>query len=239
MKVSASAPIDNQLSEEVASRLTTPHHNRHGQPLRGDGQRTRTRILVEILKLLASSSLSDVTMANVTKRLGLNGAAFYRYFSDIGEALIAAYECVLEDAEILPRILAQDWNAKGADAVAIEFIEAYYAVWRRHGRLLEARNALAAAGDLRFVECRRRLVEPSTQALAIQLEALRSPDAAPVEAAAAALVMAIEQAAATAITEPDRSPTWADLRQALAEMMVAAAGASPAPSLRSPADLSS
>jgi AcrR family transcriptional regulator len=225
MNESASAGADDPPGEEIASRLKSPHHNRRGQLLRGDGQRTRTRILVEILKLLATAPLSEVTMANVTKRLGLNAAAFYRYFSDIGEALIAAYECVLDDAEAILPIIEQDWSARGARVVALEIVDAFHRLWKRHAPLLLARNSLADARDPRFVACRRRLVEPLTLALAARLEATRPPgQEASAVAVAGALMMALERAvtlSANDIHGVDQS--WPDLRLALAEMIQAAA----------------
>jgi AcrR family transcriptional regulator len=204
--------------EALARTLRRPHHNRRGQLLRGDGQKTRTRILVEILELLATASLAEVTMANVSKRLGLNAAAFYRYFSDIGEALIAAHECVLDDAEALPPLAA---GSATGEAAALALVDGFHRLWRRHGPLLRACNAFAAAGDARFHQARLRLTGPLTEALAGELQGLRpARRAAPPEAAAAVMVMALERAAAT----PASDPAWPGLRLALAEMIRDAAG---------------
>ena len=201
----------------------TPHQNRRGQRLGDKGQRTRTSILVATLEMLATMPLADVTMAEVTKRLGLNAAAFYRYFADIGEVLVAAYACVTEEAERLTSLIERDWSHMGADAAALELADAYFKFWRRHAPLLQARNALADAGDARFVLCRRQLAEPLAQALAGKLQGVEEPDLASPIALASLLIMALEHAAAVSAHPVYRSERpWPGLRLALAEMIAAA-----------------
>jgi len=211
--------------EDIAEALESPHHNRRGQLLGGKGQRTRTRILVEMLKMLPTTPLPEVTVANVTRRLGLNAAAFYPYFSDMGEALIAAYDCVLEDAEKPLALLEKDWSPDATRACALEFLDAFFWLWRRHAHLLRARNALADAGDVRFVQSRRQLVEPMARALAEKLEGAprREGEDASSLAVASLLFMTLERAATVASlgVYADLQP-WSDLRLALGAMFEAA-----------------
>jgi AcrR family transcriptional regulator len=212
------------LTEDFAERLRSPHHNRRGQPLRGDGQRTRTRILVEVLNQLNTRPLAEVTMANVTKQLGLNAAAFYRYFSDIGEAMIAAYECVLDDLEALTPMLDRDWHGSDGRVASLEFIDAFFKLWRRHAPLLLARNSFADARDPRFLECRRQFSLPVQRKLAAKI-ALFHPGQATSQsnAMASLLMMSLERSVTLAVSDMyGASGMWPDLRLALADMLLAA-----------------
>ena len=215
-----------KVAEDIAESLKSPPHNRRGQLLRGKGLRTRTSILVEMLKMLPTTPLSDVTVANVTKRLGLNAAAFYPYFSDMGEAMIAAYECVLEDAQKPLGLIEKDWPAEGMREAALQFVDAFFRLWRRYAHLLRARNALADAGDTRFVQCRRQLVEPMARALVKKLEggSRREAEGGSSMAVASLLFMTLERAATVCAlgVYGDLQPPWPDLRLALAEMFEAA-----------------
>jgi len=217
-------------SEDLLEQLRTPHHNRKGQLLRDKGQKTRTSIIVEALNMLAEGPLSEVNAANITKRLGLNPAAFYRYFADMGEVLVAAYECVLEDAEKILPLLDGAW-ADGETAQGIEFLDAFHTLWTRFAPLIRARNSLADAGDSRFILCCRQLLEPFAEALAKQLPPrLGAEGEASSLAVAGVLLMAMERTV-TVATYNGFSPgyPWPGLRRALSECFAAVVAGRQAP----------
>jgi AcrR family transcriptional regulator len=208
--------------DDTAEAGTAPHHNRRGQVLGDKGQRTRVNIVAETLDMLAVTPLPQVTMASVTKRLGLNAAAFYRYFKDIGEVLIEALEQLRQDTDALLPLVERPWPAAEVHQRALDFVDAYYALWRRHAPLMRARNSLADAGDPRFVACRREAARALALALARKLEpSSTAPTAMASPRAMASLVMTVVERTAT-VTEHGHYAdvqSWPDLRVGLAEII--------------------
>jgi AcrR family transcriptional regulator len=209
-------------NEEAAEAGRAPQTNRRGQLLGGKGQRTRLNIVNETLDMLAAGPLGEVTMANVTKRLGLNAAAFYRYFKDIGEVLVEALDRLTQDTDALLPLVEKDWPTAEIHPHALAFVDAYFDLWRRHAPLIRARNSLADAGDPRFVACRREAARALTVALTQKLEpAIPLPSTAASPYVMASLLMTVVERTAT-VTEHGRYAdvqSWSDLRIGLAEMV--------------------
>jgi AcrR family transcriptional regulator len=204
--------------EGIGHVLKQAERNRHGQVLRVDGQITRTRILVTLLEMLSSRPLPEVTMAAITSALGLNRAIFYRYFSDIGEALLAAYDCVLDDAQVMIGILDEDWSSADDLTQILTFLDTYRSFWRRHGPLLRARDSFASAGDLRFVESRQQLRDMLVAALARRI-GQKEHSAELSTATAQVLILATESAASGSTSaEAAGRLNWQHARDALAKI---------------------
>lgn len=215
------AQSDEEWRSAFIARVKVPAVNRRGQPLRSDGAETRLRILGETLKLLRERPFAEVTMANVCKGLSLNAAAFYRYFADIGEALLALHEVVADDfAAILP-ILNDEQMDTDAQGQILNFLDQYFELWRQHAALLLARNSLAEARDARFMECRREFALSVNRRLAAKMtEAHPKVTADRARARASLVMMALERSVSLAVTNMyDSRELWPVTRQSLAEMI--------------------
>jgi AcrR family transcriptional regulator len=207
-------------SEDIARLMDRPQHNRRGQVLRSSGQKTRARILVELLRQLSAQPLPEITMASVTKALAVDAAVFYRYFADLGDAMLAAYECVMEDVTALV-LLAQAPPSAEPRADALEFVDTFRRFWRRHAPLFKARNALAWSGDARFVACRERTIAPIAEAFANRAAAGEAGRGIGV-AQAWVLVTAVEAGIAESFNDGETKLDWTDLRVALADLVAGA-----------------
>jgi AcrR family transcriptional regulator len=211
-----------------------PHFNRKGQQLGEKGLRTRAAIIAETLALLPSKPLSEVTMAAVTKRIGIDAAAFYRYFADIGEVLLAALERANDEADDLRPLLQADWPPKDVRAQALVFVDAYHELFKRHAPLLRARNSLSDAGDPRFLDSRIELARGLTEDLAKKLGSADHVAEGQVTpfGMASLLIMSVERAATLRAQEIYKTgPEWADFRLGLADMIGAAIAGGQKPSL--------
>lgn len=127
-----------------------PALNKNGQVLGAKGRRSRERILAETLALLAEGPVTDLNMALIVRRAGITPAAYYLYFDDVGEAVLAALETPTREFGELGALVAQPWPPGGVYDCALAFVNAYFAVWKRHIAVLRARNVLADSADPRF-----------------------------------------------------------------------------------------
>ncbi|MEO5837333.1 MAG: hypothetical protein ABIQ73_29680 [Acidimicrobiales bacterium] len=126
---------------------------------------TRQRLLAVTTDLLDEVPYRDLTSAIVTQRLGLSAPAFYRYFSDINDALAACAHTMRDTVqEIATVVTARPWRKQRATDSALEVIDALAVFWQRHRALYRVTDLLADEGDARFTEIKRRTFEPLTEA---------------------------------------------------------------------------
>jgi len=150
--------------------LAAVSHNQVGQKLGRKGQETRERIIAAMLRLLADRDGPLVTLSSVAKEARVRPPNVYLYFPDMGDLLLAALDRVMGTAEAayLAR-LRRRWSDEELDLCCVEFLDAYYAFWERHARLLHMRNAMADAGDLRVLRYRNDVTRPLIDLLAEQI----------------------------------------------------------------------
>jgi AcrR family transcriptional regulator len=127
-----------------------PALNKNGQVLGAKGRRSRERIVAETLALLAEGPVTDLNMALIVRRAGITPAAYYLYFDDVGEAVLAALEAPTQEFVELGALAARPWPPGQVYDCALAFVNAYFGVWKRHMAVLRARNVLADAADPRF-----------------------------------------------------------------------------------------
>ena len=129
--------------------------------------KTRQRLLAVTVDLLGEVPFRDVTSAVVTQRLGLSAPAFYRYFSDINDALAACADSMTETVKEIAAVVAErSWRKSLAIESALEVIDALAIFWQRHRALYRVTDLLADEGDIRFAEIKRHTFEPLTEAFA-------------------------------------------------------------------------
>jgi len=139
------------LASDLQPALT---FNRQGQLLGAKGRRSRETIIAETVALLQDAPVEALTMAAIVRRANVTPAAYYLYFQDVGEAVLAALEAATAEFAVVAELLAKPWPSDRLFACAQEFVDAYFGVWNRHTGVLRARNALADSGDARFIENR-------------------------------------------------------------------------------------
>lgn len=174
-------------------------HNQVGQKLGRKGQETRERILVAMLALLADREGPAVTLSGVAKEARMRPPNVYLYFPDMGDLLLAALRRVMETAEAAYLgQLRHRWPDDALHERSHSFLQAYYAFWAEHARLLHMRNAMSEAGDLRVLRYRNDVTLPLIRLLADQLG--QADDVNDI-AVASVLITGLERVA-TVVTNP-------------------------------------
>jgi AcrR family transcriptional regulator len=213
-----------------------PPMNKNGQVLGPKGRRSRERIIAETVALLAETPVTDLNMALIVRRAGITPAAYYLYFEDVGEAMLAALEAPTAEfiALGLGPLVAPPWPQGKVYDCALAFVNAYFGIWKRHIAVLRARNVLADAADPRFEAIRAAASATVTAALADQLAARPCrghADLVEPRLLASALHTAVERSAiVTALDLHGRSVESEETSRALAhlfELSLEAAAPSP------------
>jgi len=165
-----------------------------GQPLGKRGLQTRRRILEVIAKLIEQHGLRGLKLADVAQEVGFSPPAFYQYFRDIDEAILALCQ---EVSQQLPAFTfpSDGWSDGDASSKGTRpFVESFMGYWDEHRAVLWARNVAVNEGDLRFETIRNDAFLPMTRALVARIEAgqrdgLVDPAVVPGSLSAALVVM--------------------------------------------------
>lgn len=143
-----------------------------GQPLGRRGVLTRQRILTAVAGAIEQQGLRGLRLADVASDVGFSPPAFYQYFNDLDEAILALCE---EVGELLPTFsFGEADESDGAESEedgSREFVARFLEYWDDHRALLWARNAAVTAGDARFQTVRDESFRPMVEALGSRIEA--------------------------------------------------------------------
>ena len=123
----------------------------NGQPLGKRGQQTRQRILDTIMRIIEDRGIRDLKPVDITRECGLSPAAFYHFFNDLDDALLAICDDVGSHFTRYRNLVADSWGQ--ADSLrhgAYEFVERYAACWDENRSALWTRNVVSQEGDDRF-----------------------------------------------------------------------------------------
>jgi AcrR family transcriptional regulator len=214
----------------------TPLANKNGQVLGAKGRRSRERIVAETVALLGEMPVTDLSMAAIVRRAGITPAAYYLYFDDLGEAVLAALEDSTKEFAVVAGSVAKAWPAERVFDCALAFVHAYFDVWNRHMAVLRARNVLADSGDARFTANRSEATLPVVTALTAKLAAVlaEAPGAGfSPRVLANVLLTAIERSATvTALDLHGRSAESEETSRALAHLLEVSLRKAPPPSPR-------
>lgn len=180
----------------------TVSHNEIGQKLGRKGMETRERILTAMLRLLADEHGPPVTLTSVANEASIRLTNLYLYFPDTGALLLAALGRVMDTAEAaFVEQLRERWPDDALQESCLAFLKAHYDFWKRNGRLLHMRNALADAGDMRVLRYRYITTMPLIDFLAQQMDCPATEGASPCLDVATVLLTALERVA-TVVTNP-------------------------------------
>lgn len=142
-----------------------------GQPLGHRGIRTRQKILEAVAGAIERQGLRGLRLADVAEDVGISPPAFYQYFNDLDEAILALCE---EIGGFLPAFSFEDealTNGDGHVESTRGFITRFFEYWDAHRAVLWARNIAVTAGDERFQKVRAETFQPMIVALESFIEA--------------------------------------------------------------------
>lgn len=181
-----------------------------GQALGPRGVETRRRILEAMARLIEQHGVRGVKQSDVAREVGFSPPAFYQYFHDMDEAMLALCEYVSEQVPDYRSMAGETWDQVG-EAGSREFIERFFEYWDEHRVVLHTREAMLDAGDARYRKIRDETFQPITRALMAKIEAAQQagridPELSP-RALAATLIVMIDR---LGMLSPSVIEPWGD-----------------------------
>ncbi|HEX7819132.1 MAG TPA: TetR/AcrR family transcriptional regulator [Sphingobium sp.] len=192
-----------QGRQTVESVCTEATHNMSGQRLGPKGLGTRERIVKAMLDLVESDDETPITLSAVARKASVRMSNLYLYFPDLGELLLAALRRAVDEQDLpYMRCLRDRWPDGELSRCCEIFVHAYFHFWQSHARLLQMRNNLADARDMRLIDYRNRISAPLITLLLAQMDALGEEGDNGSRDCATALVTGLERMA-TVVINPD------------------------------------
>ena len=171
-----------------------------GRRLGRRAQLTRRRLLDATADLLATTSILDLSVVDIARRVGSSPATFYQYFRDVEEAVLTLSEEVGDELHDLAGLLESPWRGAAGLEAAQSLVDGFIEYWDRHRAVLRTRNLAAQEGDRRFRLVRNRALGVITNRLSDRIgeakAAGRVSEGITPYAAAGALVAMMERMAA-------------------------------------------
>lgn len=134
---------------------------------------TRRRLLRATQKLVETQPYRELTVSAITRHVGIAPATFYRYFSDVEDALLVVASEVLHDADALEQLIEEgEWENEPA-AAARRFIDGLLEFWSRNRNTIRVIEFLADDGEREFERLRARLLRRPMEALAVTIASTR------------------------------------------------------------------
>ena len=186
-------------------------HNLVGQRLGRKGRETRERILAAAERLIEDPEQKPLSLSAVARDAAVVMTTLYLYFADLGELVLAVLKRAMSDENSFIDVLETRWADDELGARCTEFVGAHQAFFSRHARVLLLRNALADAGDGRFVEVRLKWTHPQMEGLVRQMDGDPHNPEDPCFFTAIALLTGIERLATVSNQQKLASPTRTQL----------------------------
>jgi AcrR family transcriptional regulator len=180
--------------DTISTSAGTLSHNLLGQRLGKKGRDSRVRIIAATEKLLAGPIETPISLSAVAREASLGMSTLYLYFSDLTELLLAVLEPIMASAEqtYMGQLRAR-WPGDTLDQHCIQFVEAYYAFWVRHSRILHLRNSFADGGDERMRRHRIAVSQPVLSGLVRQMASDPDADLTPAYGMGTVMMTGIER----------------------------------------------
>jgi AcrR family transcriptional regulator len=153
-----------------------------GQPLGPRGVQTRQRILEAVGAAIQERGLRGLRLTDIADQVGFKPPAFYQYFADLDEAILALCE---EVGDLLPTFeVDADWGGEASGGTR-PFVERFFAYWDEHRPLLTARHVAILSGDDRFQHVADEAFRPTAESLQAQIQTAQrdgrvDPDLVPI-----------------------------------------------------------
>ncbi|MCC0057618.1 MAG: TetR/AcrR family transcriptional regulator [Rhodobiaceae bacterium] len=140
--------------------MARPTQNLYGQSMGSKGLLTREKIISATADLLVRRPLREIKVAEIGQSAGVSTSTFYLYFETVSDAALAAINQIDQSSPKLTELLKVPWTREILLENAKRLVNLYITFWDEHHALLRVRNFVADEGDKRFVDARRRSVEP-------------------------------------------------------------------------------
>ena len=204
--------------------------NKHGQKLGPKGKQTRQAIIEATVELLVEQSWKDLAVADIARKAGLSSPAFYLYFDDVTEVMLAACEQSEAWCADIVALLASEWPDTEALHLCQKLVVTYAEAWEKFRPIFQTRNIVSAGGDLRFLRVRHESAMPIitelTKKFAHAQARNRVPGDIPPESLAVSAVVMLERMAAVVRRDTGPEPVnYANIHKAAAYYIACALGA--------------
>lgn len=188
------------------------------------GQRTRQRLLDSTAALLGSSTYREVRVVDIARDAQMSPAAFYQYFGDVEEAVLALAEEMVRACgpELASLVRDQPWDGPSAWSSAVGVADGFLDVWDRHRAVLRVVDLATDEGDQRFRALRTRFLSQPSEALVGVLTERRasgSPAGLDARAEAGVVISMLAHVAAHHEGLEQWGAPAGDLRQAMARLL--------------------
>jgi AcrR family transcriptional regulator len=140
--------------------MARPKQNLYGQEMGNKGTLTRARILKATAELMEKRPIRELKVAEIGAVAAVSSSTFYIYFESVSEAALAVVEALDQSQPEIMRILERPWSRETVAEYSKEFVQSYFAYWDRHHALLRVRNFAADEGNKKFIEARKKSIEP-------------------------------------------------------------------------------
>jgi len=131
------------------------------------GRRTRQLLLDSTAGLLNSSTYREVRVVDIARDAGMSPAAFYQYFADVEDAVLALAEEMADvcGPELAGLVRDHPWQGDEAYTTALRVADGFLDVWDRHRAVLRVVDLATDEGDGRFRALRTRFLRAPSEAL--------------------------------------------------------------------------
>ena len=143
------------------------------------GLQTRRRLIAATADLLKTTTLRDLSVADIARVAKVSTSTFYLYFADVSEAVLAVIGEVSQSTPAFLTMVDEPWDEGDAYERAQTFVESYIEHWQTHAALFRVRNLAADEGDRRFLMARSNSIMPLLRALAARIEERQATGALP------------------------------------------------------------
>ncbi|MDR7103669.1 TetR family transcriptional regulator [Croceicoccus sp. BE223] len=140
--------------------MARPKQNLYGQEMGSKGFLTREKIIATTTELLGRRPLREIKVAEIGQSAGVSTSTFYIYFETVSDAALAAIERVNQASPEIINLMESPWPRNKLLQNSRALVNMYFSIWDKHHALLRVRNFVADEGDKRFIDARRRSIEP-------------------------------------------------------------------------------
>ncbi len=132
---------------------------------------TRQRILDATVALLSESSMRDLRVIDIARRIGSSPATFYQYFKDVEDVVLYLASEASEHTPEMVDLIHGDWGGQQGHDRGLKLVGLAIDHWDKYAPILRVRNNAADEGDKRFREVRVRTLIPMLDAFAREIVA--------------------------------------------------------------------
>ncbi len=132
---------------------------------------TRQRILDATVALLNVSSMRDLRVIDIARRIGSSPATFYQYFKDVEDVVLHLASEASEHTPEMVDLIHGDWGGQQGHDRGLKLVGLAIDHWDKYAPILRVRNNAADEGDKRFREVRVRTLRPMLDAFAREIVA--------------------------------------------------------------------